>query len=106
MCNQSEIPKLLDRLVSVKLSWDMKQVINLEQFGFFRGRSTETNLVLYENFILNQMEGGWQVDSVYTDFSKAFDRVNHHLLFLKLKAIGIRDPLLSWFKSFVTGRSY
>jgi hypothetical protein len=30
------------------------------------------------------MEDGLQVDSIYTDFSKAFDKVRHQLLLIKL----------------------
>jgi hypothetical protein len=32
------------------------------------------------NFVLIEMEDVLQVDAVYTDFSKALDRVNHALL--------------------------
>jgi hypothetical protein len=38
--------------------------------------------------VLNSIEEGWQVDSVYTDFSKAFDRVRHQLLLEKM-SLGI-----------------
>jgi hypothetical protein len=48
------------------------------------GRSTVTSLVEFSNFVLSKMEDGLQVDAVYTDFSKVFDRVNHGLLFLLL----------------------
>jgi hypothetical protein len=41
---------------------------------------TVTNLLEYASFVPNSIEEGWQVDSVYTDFSKAFDRVRHQLL--------------------------
>ena len=102
---QSEIPKLLDHLVTSRLSWDCRHFMNVEQHGFRSARSTTSNLLIYENYILNSLEAGLQVDSVYMDFSKAFDRVNHVLLLAKLEAIGIGDPLLSWFKSFLSGRT-
>lgn len=101
---QSDIPKMLDFLVCQRLTWDFKEVINDEQHGFIRGRSTDTNLVLYKNFILNSMESGLQVDSVYMDFSKAFDRVNHSLLIAKLKALGVAGSALSWIHSYVSNR--
>jgi len=41
---------------------------------------------------------------VYTDFEKAFDKVNHNLLIGKLKHYGINNPLLSWFNSFLKNR--
>jgi ribonucleases P/MRP protein subunit RPP40 len=103
LSTQSQIPKILDYLVSVRLSWDFKNVINPEQFGFTKGRSAAVNLI-YENFIIRNMESGRQVDSVYSVFSKAFDRVNHNILSNKLGALGVGDPLLGWLRSFLTGR--
>ena len=41
---------------------------------------------------------------VFLDLSKAFDKVWHKGLLYKLKALRIRDPLLSWFKSYLSGR--
>jgi hypothetical protein len=49
-----------------------------------KGRSTITNLVEFSNFVIDKIENGRQVDGVYTDFSKAFDRVSHCLLYINL----------------------
>lgn len=51
------------------------------------------------------MESGRQTDVIYTDFSKAFDFVNHSVLIAKLRLFGIYDPLLSWFSSYLIYRS-
>lgn len=51
------------------------------------------------------MNSGHQVDSVYTDFTKAFDKINHCVLFQKLEAIGITGSLLLWIKSFLANRT-
>jgi hypothetical protein len=40
-------------------------------------------LIEFTSFVLNCMEKGVQVDAIYTDFSKAFDKVNHNRLLLK-----------------------
>jgi len=45
---------------------------------------------------------GAQVDVIDTDFSKAFDSVNHKVLLHILRSSGFGDPLLSWFESFLT----
>ena len=45
-----------------------------------------------------------EIDVVYTDFHKAFDKVNLDRLLLKLKLYGVRDPLLSWLKTYLIGR--
>jgi hypothetical protein len=42
--------------------------------GFFKGRSFVTNLMEFTSYVLNCMENGVQVDAIYTDFFKAFDK--------------------------------
>jgi hypothetical protein len=46
----------------------------------FKGKSTVSNLHEYSSFILKSIESGCQVESIYMDFSKAFDKVRHRLL--------------------------
>lgn len=42
---------------------------------------------------------------MYTDFEKAFDRVDHKLLIKKIESIGFNNPLVSWVNSFLTNRT-
>ena len=51
------------------------------------------------------LDRGEKLDSVYVDFSKAFDKVPHHHLLSKLAAYGIEGNLLLWLKDFLVGRS-
>ena len=44
------------------------------------------------------------MDLILFDYSKAFDKVNHHILLTKLKCIGINGSLLQWISSFLIGR--
>ena len=44
------------------------------------------------------------VDSIYFDFSKAFDTVPHKRLSMKMKAYGIKGKHLKWIEEFLTGR--
>ena len=44
------------------------------------------------------------VDVVFTDFSKAFDRVNHNLLIAKLGAYGFDKNTLGWIQDFLVNR--
>ena len=39
---------------------------------------------------------GSPVDVVYLDFHKAFDKVPHQRLLLKLKAYGIGNDVINW----------
>ena len=47
-----------------------------------------------------------QVDVIYLDFSKAFDRVSHEKLLFKLQCLGIGGSLLAWFRSYLSGRRH
>jgi hypothetical protein len=50
------------------------------------------------------MEDGLQVDAVYTDFSNAFDRVNHGLLLGTLTRKFCR-PMIFWVGFYLIGRT-
>ena len=43
--------------------------------------------------------------AVLLDLSKAFDKVVHHYVILKLKYYGIRHQILQWISSFLNGRT-
>lgn len=101
----SSIPKLFESIITDLLSKLLSNTIISQQHGFCSGRSTSTNLIVYEDYLLNALENGFQVDSIYTDFSKAFDKVNHALLTRKLGSFGIGGMVLEWLKSYLSGRS-
>ena len=79
-----------------------KNIIVEEQHGFVGGKSTITNLTIFKNFLSDSLDRGVQVDVIYTDFSKAFDQVDHSILLNKLKYYGIDGSIFSWMKSYLT----
>lgn len=104
VCNQSAIPKILDKLVSKHLSFASKHFVADEQHGFISKRSTVTNLLSYQHDILDSFQVGSTVHSVYTDVAKAFDRVDARLLVSKLRSYGLGEQLLKWLTSYLHGR--
>lgn len=101
----SAIPKLFEKIICDKLTRVINPLLNEQQHGFRKGRSTTTNLMVMVSDVLVKMEKGHQIDAVYTDFSKAFDRVDHSILVYKLEKFGIKGSILSWLKSYLGGRS-
>lgn len=60
------------------------------QFGFRSNHSTAMALLLLVDRITEAMQNGEYVLGVFLDFSKAFDTINHDILFQKLEFYGIR----------------
>ena len=51
------------------------------------------------------MEHGFNVDVVYLDFAKAFNKVDHGILIRKLKQLGIGGKVCLWIHQFLSGRT-
>lgn len=75
------------------------------QFGFRRRRSCESQLLITVQDLAAGLRDKQQIDAILLDFSKAFDRVPHERLLLKLQHYGIRGQLLSWVRDFLKGRT-
>ena len=73
--------------------------------GFVYGKSCLSNLLETVHEINTILEDGEVVDLVYLDFQKAFDRVPHERLLLKLKAHGITGQCNHIIRNFITGRT-
>lgn len=89
---------LHDRLVSFSEKYN---VLTASQYGFRKNRSTELALLDQKEFILDNFEKKNIVLGVYVDFTKAFDYLNHKLLFQKLETYGIRGQALTLLKSYL-----
>ena len=71
------------------------KLINTSQHGFLKARSCLTNLLCFLEEITKWVDGGSPVDVVKLDFQKAFDKVSHQRLLLKLKAHCIGNYIIS-----------
>ena len=84
---------------------ESKGWMDTQQHGGRAGRSTLSQLILHHDQILQAMEEGSNVDAVYLDFAKAFDKVDHGLLLHKLKKMGVKGKLGRWIQNFLKGRT-
>jgi hypothetical protein len=98
------ISKVLERCVFNHCSKHLEPQIYHLQHGFMKGRSTVTQLVEVYDDIVNSVASGKEVDVLYLDLAKAFDKVPHNLLLLKLQLHGITGQLLLWMQSYLSER--
>lgn len=97
--------KIFERVIYTQVYAALQNVFNSTQHGFLKNKSTVSNLVILNDYLTDAMHSGKQVDVIYTDYSKAFDKINHSILISKLQNVGICGDLLRWFISYLEKRS-
>jgi len=98
--------KCFERVLHSALYFPMKNLIDTRQHGFMKGRSTTSNLITITEYISDAMNANSQVDVIYTDFSKAFDRLDHNILIKNFTYFyGFSSSLTNLFTSYVEKRS-
>lgn len=80
----STISKIFDRVTFKYIQSKTSPLLTPQQHGFTPGKSTITNLIEFSDYITNNMMKGGQIDVIFMDLAKAFDRICHDLLILKL----------------------
>ena len=102
----SVICKLLERLIKDHMVEFLVKhtLLNSSQHGFLKARSCLTNMLCFLEEITKWIDVGSPVDIIYLDFQKAFDKVPHQRLLLKLKAHGIGDSITDWIEQWLTDR--
>ena len=80
---------------------ETNSLINDTQHGFRQRRSCLTNLLEYTEEITKAFDSGQNIDMVYLDFAKAFDKVPIKRLLLKVRALGIDDKTAKWIEGWL-----
>ena len=102
----SHLIKTFERIVKRNLQnhLEVYNKISKNQHGFRSRRSCISQLLQHHDMILKGLEEGGNVDSVYLDFSKAFDKVDKGILARKMKKMGVCGLLGEWIFAFLTSR--
>merc|ERR1711874_585439 len=102
----SHIIKVFERIIRTAIVKHLDDDNSLpeDQHAYIRGRSTLSQLLNHVEEAIRSWEEDKATDTIYLDFAKAFDKVDHIILCHKLRALGITGKVGVWIKEFLTGR--
>ena len=102
----SHITKIFEKILRSHIARFIEShgFMNSNQHGFRSGRSCLSQLLQHFDIITKLLEEGKNVDVVYLDFGKAFDKLDIKITLQKLFKIGITGKLHRWIDSFLTDR--
>lgn len=98
------IGKFFESIVNKRIKESIAHKITPRQHGFVTSRSTTSNVIEFVEYSLRNIENGNQIDVLYTDFLKAFDRVDHRILISKMKQFDLPVKVIRWIWSYLRGR--
>ena len=102
----SHIIKVMERMLRKQIVGflELNEKMDPKQHGSRAKRSCLSQLLEHHLEILDMLERGENVDLVYLDFSKAFDKCDINILIHKVKALGITGKVGRWINSFLKNR--
>ena len=88
----NSISKIIEKVVGTRFVNFLEQfaLLNKKQFGFRKHHSTIHAMINLLDTCLEGLDQKLTVGGIFLDISKAFDCIDHEILFAKLENIGIR----------------
>ena len=101
-----QICKIMESIIKDNLVQYLEEnnLITNSQHGFRQKRSCLTNLLEYVEKLTKAIDSGQDLDMIYLDFSKAFDKVPIKRLLVKIKAIGVNEKTCQWIEDWLLNR--
>ena len=101
------ISKLLEKTMYIRVYDYLNKTNQIyeSQYGFRARHSYEHAIGELVSEITKSVEIGKQTVTAFLDLSKAFDMLEHSVIFKKFEKYGLCGPCLEWFKSYLHGRT-
>ena len=102
----SHLSKVFEKVVRkfIVAFLEEHNLFNPTQHGFRLGRSCLSQLIDHYDHITQLLEKRENIDVIYLDFAKAFDKVDFQDILRKIKQLGISGKLGRWIYSSLSGR--
>lgn len=100
------LSKLAERVIHRRLTEVVLPQIRNEQFGFHPGRSTTHQALRMTEDITWAMSTKRVVAAAYLDIERAFDKVWHEGLLVKLLGMGVPDGMIRLISNYLRGRTF
>ena len=102
------ISKLIEKIIHEQTQKYLSDhnILYKYQSGFRTNHSTDTCLSYLNDKILKGFDEGKITGMILIDLQKAFDTIDHKVLLGKLVYLGFSESAISWFKSYLSNRSF
>ena len=100
------ISKIFEKLIKVRLMSFLatNKIIHKNQYGFLDKSNTTSATSSFINDVVKNLNEKKKTACIFIDIKKAFDCLNHSLLILKLRAIGIKGKALKVLEKYLENR--
>lgn len=92
----------MNRLVDYLTKFNL---LSHKQFGFHAKFPTKSALIKLTDSIKQSIDKGLWAGALFIDLTKAFDTINHSILYAKLNSLGICGPTLALLQSYLANRT-
>lgn len=100
------LDKILEKVIEIRLSKYLTKfhILSDSQFGFREGLSTNIAIANFTDTIKRCIDNAIYAGTIFVDFARAFDSIDHNILLIKLECYGITGPALNILRSFLNHR--
>uniref|UniRef100_A0A914PJ73 Reverse transcriptase domain-containing protein n=1 Tax=Panagrolaimus davidi TaxID=227884 RepID=A0A914PJ73_9BILA len=98
----------MERVIKEELVHHLEKIKFLpkEQFGFRHGKSTTTQMIIFQEHVVKEASAGKTIDVIYMDMEKAFDLLTFQEIISNLKKAKVSGKLLKLLTILITRRKF